>query len=166
MVRNQDRLSWTIRCIISKYFENYDFCYWFRILNNAFSLFLTFHLSISTFRMAPTTTRQRWDLWEVLWLNLWCIATPWLERCIHFHQQMSLYKRMNEWKADWAEEEAEGWIFRPTFILLDNICTTHRTPYIISTRQAYPVPPALELYGGKTRGDPCINVISILQCYW
>ena len=114
MVRNQDRLSWTIRCIISKYFENYDFFYWFRILNNAFSLFLTFHLSISTFRMAPKTTRQRWDLWEVLWLNLWCIATPWQTvqmlcmsvdlNVIHISTNRCLIVWTKEWVKRWP-----GW---------------------------------------------------------
>ena len=70
----------------------------------------------------------------------------WFECYTHFHQQMShfLNERMSE-KSDLAEKEAGGWIFGPTFILPDNLCTAHRTPYIISMIQAYPVRPALEL---------------------
>ena len=67
----------------------------------------------------------------------------WYEWYTHVCTHVSLYEQKNEWKGDLAEEEAEAYIHPAGQSMYHP-----QNPYIISTRQAYPVRPELELYGG------------------
>ena len=94
-------------------------------------------------RMAPTTSRRRWDLrfekeaesieifaklgnGKVLRLNLWCIATPWqivqmLCNSVDLnviHISTNRCHCMNECMKRWPGwRGGRGWIFRPTFVI-------------------------------------------------